>query len=94
MTVYVRAVGMPFTLEVTNRELAPAAEIIRRWVESGATKVFTLGDGSDDVASYVIRFDRLAAIHVSTRHPDSRPADDDEVDKVGETILFPVELRD
>ena len=91
MTVYVSAVGMPFTLEVSNRDLAPAAEIIRRWVEDGATKVFTLGDGSDDVASYVIRFDRLAAIHVSTRHPDVSLADD-EIKKAGETILFPVEL--
>ncbi len=93
MTVYVTAVGMPFTLEVSNRDLAPAAEIIRRWVEQGATKVFTLGDGSNDVASYVIRFDRLAAVHVSTRHPDSSVADDD-IEKVGETILFPVELRE
>jgi hypothetical protein len=91
MTVYVSADGMPFTLEVSNRDLAPAAEIIRRWVEDGATKVFTSGDGSKDVASYVIRFDRLAAVHVTTRHPDSARADE-EIEKVGPTTLFPVEL--
>jgi hypothetical protein len=82
---------MPFTLEVSNRDLAPAAEIIRRWVEHGATKVFTLGDGSHDVASYVIRFDRLAAVHISTRHPDASRSDD-EIEKAGKTNLFPVEL--